>query len=33
LRCGSTKAGEIPGCVLMPDGRPAPTSVFFKQLL
>jgi len=33
LRCGCTKVGEIPGYALMPDGRPAPTSVFFKQLL
>ncbi len=33
LRCGCTKVGEIPDYALMPDGRPAPTSIFFKQLL
>lgn len=32
LSCGCTKVGEIPGYALMPDGRPAGTSVFFKQL-
>jgi GNAT superfamily N-acetyltransferase len=32
LSCGCTKVGEIPGYALMPDGRPAPTSVFFKAL-
>jgi len=33
LACGCTKVGEIPRYALMPDGRPAPTSVFFKELL
>ena len=32
LSCGCTKAGEIPGYALLPDGRPAATSVFFKAL-
>ena len=32
LACGCTKVGEIPGYALMPDGRPAATSVFFKAL-
>ena len=32
LACGCVKAGEIPGYALMPDGRPAPTSVFYKIL-
>jgi hypothetical protein len=26
------KVGEIPGYALFPDGRPGPTSVFFKAL-
>ena len=33
LACGCIKAGEIPGYALMPDGRPAPTSVFYKNLV
>ena len=32
LACGCTKVGEIPGYALFPDGRPGPTSVFFKEL-
>ena len=32
LSCGCVKAGEIPGYALLPDGRPAPTSVFYKVL-
>lgn len=32
LSCGCVKVGEIPGYALMPDGRPAPTSVFYKRL-
>ena len=32
LSCGCTKVGEIPGYALLPDGRPAPTSIFFKAL-
>jgi GNAT superfamily N-acetyltransferase len=32
LACGCTKVGEIPGYALFPDGRPGPTSVFFKAL-
>ncbi len=32
LACGCAKAGEIPQYALTPDGRPAPTSVFFKEL-
>lgn len=32
LSCGCVKSGEIPGYALMPDGRPAPTSVFYKTL-
>lgn len=33
LACGCVKVGEIPGYALMPDGRPAPTSVFYKNLV
>ena len=33
LSCGSVKVGEIPGYALMPDGRPAPTSVLYKILV
>ena len=33
LACGCIKAGEIPGYALLPDGRPAPTSVFYKNLV
>ena len=32
LACGCTKVGEIPDYALFPDGRPGPTSVFFKAL-
>ena len=32
LSCGCVKAGEIPGYALLPDGRPAPTSVLYKSL-
>lgn len=32
LACGCVKVGEIPGYALMPDGRPAPTSVFYRSL-
>ena len=33
VACGCTKAGEIPGYALFPGGgRPAATSVFFKEL-
>ena len=32
LSCGCVKVGEIPGYALMPDGRPAPTSIFYKRL-
>lgn len=32
LSCGCVKAGEIPGYALLPDGRPAPTSVLYKIL-
>ncbi len=32
LSCGCVKAGEIPGYALLPDGRSAATSVFFKVL-
>ncbi|HYS08500.1 MAG TPA: GNAT family N-acetyltransferase [Myxococcales bacterium] len=32
ISCGCTKIGEIPEYALMPDGVPAPTSVFYKRL-
>jgi len=32
LACGCVKVGEIPEYALMPDGAPAPTSVFYKRL-
>jgi len=32
LACGCVKVGEIPEYALMPDGTPAPTSVFYKPL-
>ena len=32
LACGCVKVGEIPQYALMPDGAPAPTSVFYKRL-
>ena len=32
LSCGCVKVGEIPGYALKPDGRPAPTSIFYKRL-
>ena len=32
LACGCVKVGEIPDYALMPDGEPAPTSVFYKRL-
>ena len=32
LACGCVKVGEIPEYTLMPDGAPAPTSVFYKRL-
>ena len=32
LACGCVKVGEIPEYALMPDGTPAPTSVFYKRL-
>jgi hypothetical protein len=31
-RLGWQRCGEIPGYALWPDGRPCPTTVFFKQL-
>jgi len=31
-RAGWQRCGEIPGYALMPDGRPCPTTVYFKTL-
>ena len=32
-RLGWQRCGEIPGYALWPDGRPCPTTVFFKQII
>lgn len=33
LRLGWTRVGVIPNYALMPDGRPAPTVLFYKELV